>query len=289
MRKITFGLDEHNDVRAMNIQIEGFNKINLDILVKKETVTEETIDKGTVPEETIERAAKERTISEECSERTNEKAETFPITISAYGNHLASLAPAAVTIAKLLGMTNDEIQKGFMLYSPVDGRSRINKIEDNGIILIDDCYNANPNSVKAALTSIASLPGRHIAVLGDMLNLGKHSDQMHKEIGEFAAENGIDILICHGKQSKFIYEGFIKANEKDVRASTPSTHDKATKTEKTSKIQKAYYYSQMDELISKLPELIKKDDVILVKASRGMQFEKLLPVISQLKPEKKII
>ena len=181
----------------------------------------------------------------------------FPIEIKAYGSHLATLAPAAAVIGQLLEMTEKEIQNGFLSYKPVEGRSRVTSTKD--IILIDDCYNANPNSVKAALTSISELPGRHVVILGDMLNLGKHSKQMHREIGVFAAEKGIELLLCHGKQARFIYEGFLSSDLKDDG--------------------KTNYYSDMTELIGEIPQLIEKGDVILVKASRGMYFEKLLPVI----------
>ena len=221
MRKITFGLEKHNDVCAVNIKTDGFNAISFDI------------------------------VSEEGNFRTY---------IPAYGNHIAALAPAAVIVARLLGLTDEEINKGFMAYTSVEGRSRV--VNTGYVTLIDDCYNANPNSVKAALTSIPALPGRRVAILGDMLNLGTHSDQMHIDIGVFAAQSGIDALLCHGTNARLIYDGYISANGS-----------------------KAKYYKLMNELIDDIPNQIKKGDAVLVKASRGMHFEQLLPVISDLKSE----
>ena len=218
MRKITFGLEKHNNAYAENIHTDGTNAIEMEIVSRKNR---------------------------------------FPIKIPAYGSHISALAPAAAIIGQLLEMTDEEIQRGFLLYSPVEGRSRVT--EKNGITLIDDCYNANPNSVKAALTSIADLKGRHIAILGDMLNLGRNSEQMHREIGVFAAEINIDVLLCHGEKSRFIYEGFLSAMSGDG--------------------DNAFYYSQMTDLIDEIPNKIKKGDTILVKASRGMNFERLLPAI----------
>ena len=218
MKKITFGLEEHNDVRAIDIHTKGINTI--DMVIKSEK-------------------------------------SSFPIKINAYGSHISALAPAAAAIGQVLKMTNEEIQKGFLHYTPVEGRSRVTS--SNGITLIDDCYNANPNSVKAALISLSALTGRHVAILGDMLNLGEHSEQMHRDVGIFAAESGIDILLCHGKQARFIYEGFLSATSQSSSNS--------------------YYYPQIQELINEIPQKIKKGDAILVKASRGMYFEKLLPVI----------
>jgi len=219
MRKIIFGLEEYNDVRAVSVRSEGIDFVEFDII--------------------------------------GEKA-SFHVKLPAYGSHLAALAPAAVVVGHLLGLTDEEIQKGFLSYAPVEGRSNVSKI--NGITLIDDCYNANPNSVKAAVTSMSSLPGRHVAILGDMLNLGEHSDSMHSEVGAFAAQSGIDRLLCCGDQAKFIFDGFVGSDDKR-------------------ETQVAHYYPSMQELIGEIPAQIKKDDVILVKASRGMEFERLLPVI----------
>jgi len=223
IRTLTFGLEKHNNVRVTDIRTNGIASIDFDIVSEKGS---------------------------------------FHVNLPAYGSHLAALAPAAAAIGQLLGMTNEEIQKGFALFAPVEGRSNVKKL--NNITLIDDCYNANPNSVKAALTSISALPGRHVAVLGDMFNLGEHSEQMHREVGIFAAECDIDTMLCHGELARFIYEGFKSA---------------AVKTAPGKNEPQAKHYTSMNELIEKLPDEIKKGDTVLVKASRGMHFEKLLPVI----------
>jgi len=219
IRKICFGLEEHNDVRAINIVAEGVSAVDFDIVS----------DTG-----------------------------QFHVRLPAYGSHLAALAPAAVIVAHLLGLNDEEIHRGFMFYTPVEGRSRIINTEE--MILIDDCYNANPNSVIAALTSISALPERRVAILGDMFNLGVHSKQMHIEVGAFAARCGIDVLLCQGVLSCDIYEGYISAGGIC-----------------------AQYYTQMPELTEDIPKYIKKGDAILVKASHAMHFEQLLPIISDLK------
>jgi len=169
---LTFGLEKHNNVRAVNVQNKGIDSVEFDIV----------------------------------SEKGN-----FHVKLPAYGSHLAALAPAAVAIGQLLGMTNEEIVAGFASYAPVEGRSRVSSQNKKGITLIDDCYNANPNSVKAALTSISGLSGRRVAVLGDMLNLGEHTDQMHYEVGTFAAETNLDMLIGNGEKAAFIRDGYKSA------------------------------------------------------------------------------
>ena len=219
IRRITFGLEKHNDVLAININTKSIDLIEFDI---------------------------------------SDEAKSFPVKLPAYGSHLAALAPAAVIIGRLMGLSDDEISKGFLSYAPVEGRSNVKTV--NGLTVIDDCYNSNPNSVKAALTSLSALPGRHVAVLGDMLNLGEHSERMHYEVGVFAAKSGIDCLLCQGDHALNIYNGYLSGNGK-----------------------KGFYFAKKNELSDAIPEKIKKGDVILVKASRGMYFEELLPIISDLR------
>jgi len=218
MRKITFGLGEHNDIRAENVYAEGTGAVEADLV-----------------------------------SRTG----MFHVKIPAYGSHLAGLAPAATAVGRLLGLSDDEISRGFLLYTPVEGRSNVT--DSGGVTLIDDCYNANPGSVKAALKSLSELPGRRVAILGDMLNLGEFSGQMHYEIGKFAADCGVDILLCQGEHAHFIYDGYTYAGGASAR-----------------------YYPSMDELLTEIHAYIKKGDAVLVKASHDMHFEKLLPVISGL-------
>jgi len=170
--------------------------------------------------------------------------------IPAYGSHLASLMPAAAAVGRLLGLTDDEIVRGALSYAPVDGRANV---KDTGsITLIDDCYNANPHSVKAALTSLSTLPGRRVAILGDMFGLGEQSDALHHEIGAFAALSNLDSLICCGDKAALIYNSYLSSGGGP-----------------------AHYYPGKAGLIASLPQLIKQGDNVLIKASRAMQFEEI--------------
>ena len=164
-------------------------------------------------------------------------------------------ALAAVAVGHLLGMSDEEIRRGLLGFRPVGGRANVT---DTGFItLIDDCYNANPNSVRAALESLSALPGRHIAILGDMLNLGVLSDELHREIGEFAARSGVDTLLCSGANAAFIFDGF---------AGESSAH-----------------FSSNAELIAALPALLRQGDRVLVKASHSMMFAEIAAHISGMK------
>ena len=180
----------------------------------------------------------------------------FPVKLMSYGSHLAALAPAAAAVSRILGLSDEEISRGLATYSPIGGRS--NAADTGSITLIDDCYNANPNSVRAALSSLATLSGRRVAILGDMLGLGAGSDELHREIGVFAAQCAIDSLICCGDEARYITDGFESASGGEC-----------------------CFFDNKADLISAFPKLIKKDDAVLVKASNGMKFFELLPALKE--------
>jgi len=178
----------------------------------------------------------------------------FSARIPAYGVHLAPLAAAAAAIGRILGVPDGDVSRGLSSYVPVGGRANV--MDTGAIKLIDDCYNSNPSSLKAALSSLSSLPGRRVAVLGDMLNLGPQSEQMHREIGAFAAKSGVDSLLCCGAEAAFFREGYLSAGGS-----------------------MALHFPDKPSLASALQEHIRKGDAVLVKASRGMEFEELLPIL----------
>ena len=181
----------------------------------------------------------------------------FPVRIPAYGSHLAPLSLPAAIICRLLGLTDEETACGLLEYIPVGGRS--NASHTGYITLINDCYNANPNSVEAALTSISALPNRRVAILGDMLGLGAQADELHRKVGNFAARTGLDSLVCCGDKASFIYEAYKSAGGGAAR-----------------------HYADKTVLIEALPELIEKGDAVLVKASHDMRFEEFIPYLQNL-------
>ena len=93
----------------------------------------------------------------------------------------------------------------------VSGRSHIIELADK--VVIDDCYNANPVSMEAALDLLLQADGRTVAVLGDMFELGKEEAKLHERVGGYAVEKGVDCLICTGELSRHMYEGALKAAE----------------------------------------------------------------------------
>ena len=184
------------------------------------------------------------------------KGECFEALIPLPGEHMIQNALAATAVGSLLGLTKEEIQKGIADVEPVGGRSHI--IRKEKITIIDDCYNANPVSMKAAIDLLTMANTRTVAILGDMFELGSKECELHKEVGEYAAKKNIDCIICVGNLSKNMYEG-------------------AVSVENT--VSKVYHYVDKETLINDFGGLLKEGDSVLVKASHGMHFEELIQKI----------
>ena len=130
-------------------------------------------------------------------------------------------------------------------------RQRINRV--NGITVIEDCYNASPDSQKAGINSLCKIAkGRKIAVLGDMLELGSYSETAHRTVGEYAAQCGLDALYTYGEQSRLTAESAEKAGLKRV-----------------------YAFDDKTALINALKKELISGDTVSFKASRGMKLEEV--------------
>lgn len=169
------------------------------------------------------------------------------------GEHMVSNAMAAALVASLLGLSDEEIVEGISSVQPVGGRSHIMKKEQ--VTIIDDCYNANPVSMKAAIDLLCMSNTRKVALLGDMFELGINEDNMHEEVGSYAAYKNIDLILCVGKLSKHMERGALGVD---------------------GSMSKVHHFDTKEELVEKIPELICRNDTILLKASHGMHFEELL-------------
>ena len=174
--------------------------------------------------------------------------------IPAYGKHMiyAALEGAAVGIE--MGLSDEEIAAGILSYETVGRRAAV--IETGYITLIDDCYNANPDSVKCSIDSLTQRSGRKVCILGDMLEMGDDKESLHAEVGKHAADRGIDLLLCVGVQSKHTCEGAQGIS--------------------------SYHFSTNEELIEKLGDFIKQGDTVLVKASNSMRFDEISEALKLL-------
>lgn len=179
----------------------------------------------------------------------------FTAHISVPGEHMVYNALAAVSVARALDMSNEEIKQGIEALVPLAGRN--NLIETPLLTIIDDCYNANPDSMKASLDVLSQADGRTVAILGDMFELGPTEQEMHYEVGQYAAKAGISQLICIGTLSEEIARGAAGENP-DIDI---------------------YHYETKAEFLEHIDSLITARDTILVKASHGMEFPEIVEAL----------
>lgn len=184
--------------------------------------------------------------------------ESIRVTVPIPGWHMVLNALAATAVGRALGLTMQEIKAGIEALEPVGGRFHI--INHGDIQIIDDCYNANPVSMKASLDVLRDAKGRKVAILGDMGELGENEEQMHAEVGYHAAKNKIDLLICTGKISSHMAEAAMASGGCGEVLQVPT----------------------MEALLTCLPSLIQSGDTVLVKASHFMHFEKVVEKLCQL-------
>lgn len=196
--------------------------------------------------------------------RLGESGETFcdivygerriPVEIRAYGRHMIYAALEGAAVGLLMGLSDGEIVKGVASFETVGRRAAV--CDTGFITLIDDSYNANPDSVKCGIDSLMKMPGRHVCILGDMLELGEGSGEMHFDVGRYAGEKGAELVLTSGPLSKETCRG---AGER------------------------GRHFSTREELIAALPGLIQKGDKVLVKASLGSRFDQISEALKELK------
>lgn len=176
------------------------------------------------------------------------------------GKHMVQNAVAAALAGKLYGMSDEAIKEGIESVGVVAGRSNI--ITTDKYTIIDDCYNASKISMKAAIDLLKTLEGRKVAILGDMFELGDASEAIHREVGKYAVENGIEAIYMVGANSKAMYEEAMG--------------------NLLCEMQEICYFAKKEDLIGRLPSLLCEGDSILIKASHGMQFDVLVKHISEM-------
>ena len=178
---------------------------------------------------------------------------TIRAEVPAFGKQLVYAALEGAAVGFVLGLSDEEITRGIAAYAPVSRRGDL--YETDFVTLMDDSYNANPESMRCAIDSLIQLPGRHVAVLADMLEMGPDSEQMHVELGRYARERGVEKLLCCGGFRDAIARG---AGEI------------------------AAVYADAQAIIDALPEVLMKGDAVLVKASRGMHLETVAEAIKTM-------
>ncbi|RZB33740.1 MAG: murE/murF fusion protein [Desulfobacteraceae bacterium Eth-SRB2] len=181
--------------------------------------------------------------------------ESISVDLKTPAAFMISNALAAAAVGYLLGLTAGEIKDGLEDFKPVKGRMNILKT-GKGINIIDDTYNANPDSMKAAINTLRSLKGNHTGILvaGDMLELGDHAESMHRNIGRIAAGLDIAKLYVTGEFSQTVASGAMDEdmNPRDIFAGTK------------------------EEILEGIKDRLGPGDWVLVKGSRGMAMETIV-------------
>ena len=193
------------------------------------------------------------------------------VEIPALGRHNVYNSLAAYAVGTFLGMTDDSIRRGLKLFVGADMRQKVYDV--GGITVIDDCYNASPESMRAAIDVLVSMAGkknaRPAALLGDMLELGEYSRLMHDQVGQYAAQAGVQKLFCFGITADIVAEAAIK---KGIRAENVfvclDTRDAQ---------------GMADMILGAL----EPGDILLVKASRAVAAERVIDCMKKRKSTKR--
>lgn len=174
--------------------------------------------------------------------------------VPAFGRQLVYAALEGAAVGFVLGLTDAEIEAGIASYTTVGRR---NAVVDTGFVtLVDDCYNANPESMRCAIDSLSAFTGRKVCLLADMLEMGEDSPQMHLDLGAYALEKGMDLVAACGPLGKNIVLG---AGER------------------------GQWFESREAMIEALPTLLHPGDRVLVKASLGMHMEHVAEAVKNLR------
>lgn len=189
----------------------------------------------------------------------------LPIEVPLPGSHMVINAAAAACVGQLLGLSGEEIAEGIRKVQPVGGRSHLIPLKN--YTLIDDCYNANPVSMRAAIDLLNTADTVRTAILGDMFELGQNSDALHEDTGAYAAAAGLDRLICIGENARHMYEGAVKAGAGS----------------------RSFYFAAKEEFLKAFAQnrevYVPKHSTVLIKASHGMGFGDLVRLLQEADEE----
>jgi len=192
---------------------------------------------------------------------------SIEVQLNTLGSHNVRNALAATAVGIAAGISLENIKQGLESFHPVNGRMQA-KVMDSNRTLIDDSYNANPDSVRAAIDALKQSGNLSWLILGDMGEVGNQGPEFHREVGAYAAEQGIAKLFALGEQCQFAIQGFNEARQ---------TRSKATSS---------MHFADMDSLIVQLRNVLHTQSSasnqhlnILVKGSRFMRMERVVQAL----------
>ena len=181
--------------------------------------------------------------------------EKYTCHINVPGRHVLFAAMAAMAAGSWLGLTHSQIEEGILTAKSLSGRTNI--IKASRYTLIDDCYNAAPQSMMSGIDLLTKTDGypRSVAIFGDMGELGADEKYLHRSVGEYAAKSKVDLLIAIGELSKNIYAGCVEKGGN------------------------ALWFATKEEFLQKADGILKDGDAILIKASHFMDFPKIVEAL----------
>jgi len=187
----------------------------------------------------------------------NAQGRSFTVQLNATGQHNAYNALAAVGVATALNIKPEAIAKGLASFQGVGGRLQ-SLLGVNGATVIDDTYNANPDSMRAAIDVLSKKSGHTIFVMGDMAELGEEAPALHAEVGAYADQKGIDTFFALGVMSADAAEAFGE---------------------------RAQAFDVLENLVAALSPMLNADVTVLVKGSRSMRMERVVKEIQAKEEE----
>jgi UDP-N-acetylmuramoyl-tripeptide--D-alanyl-D-alanine ligase len=184
--------------------------------------------------------------------------------VNLLGKHQAGNALLAIAVAAELGLNPEEIRRGLEVAKPA--RYRLQLWESGGVRILEDVYNANADSMRAALETLQGLScrGRRVAVLGDMAELGTHTQAAHEEVGRRAAELGVGQLFAVGRMAPAMAAGARAAG-----------------------LNRVIEFGQVEPAANAVRSFVKSGDLVLVKASRASRFERISDLLKNLEASRR--
>lgn len=189
----------------------------------------------------------------------------FKVTINVAGLHHVYNALAAILTGIIYNMPMEDIIEGIAEFRPFGMRQKTELLEE--LVLIRDCYNASPASMKSGLEVLSvthpkdkTKPTRRVAVLGDMLELGDFAEQAHRDVGKLCSDYGVDCLIAVGQNAEFVAKGAIEHGFKSSEL---------------------YVFYDNNAAKAHITDILKPNDIVLFKGSRGMRLEEIADFVAE--------
>ena len=252
----TYGIENKSEVMGYNIRL-GEDSSWFDCKIENDSENKSSVNNFSIRENhAIDNDLENKSSANNVSigkQNTidNDVNNEFSVEVPVGGLHFIYNSLCAITVANLLNLNQSEIKCGIKNFVPTKNRMDITKLK-NGVTIINDSYNASFDSMQMLLNYLSNFTAkRRIAVLGDMLELGDYSKELHEKVGKEVAKNNVDILIVSGENSKYIAEKAIKdgMNKENV-----------------------YYFDNGDKIYNSIKKIWRDGDCILFKASNGMRF-----------------